>query len=400
MNINELFLIALIIIFSVPYFIWRVGNVDYWAPLVVVQIVTGILLGPGILGYFQPDVYNFIFTKDVIQLLNGVAIWAVTLFVFFAGLELNLHELKVNKKETAITSGLALGMPLLFGSIGAVVLLNYFPGNWMGANGQPWQFVLGLGMACAVTALPILILLMEKINILRQPIGQRILRYASLDDIAIWSVLAIILMDWNRLNHQLIFLISYALSSFAIRGFLTKIPLQDRIYVALVWLASVAFLADWAGLHFMVGAFLAGAVLDRHWFDEKQLDSLRNSVLLLMMPVFFLSTGLRTLWEFNGALILLVALFFFAVQLAGKMSGTYIAGRLLNWQEKESSLIGWLLQTKALIEIIFVSILLDKKIITSEMFTAMLLMAIVSTMITIPRITPMIKKMPHLVKKH
>jgi len=400
MTINELFLIALIIIFSIPYAIWRLGNIDYWAPLVVVQIIAGILLGPGILGHIQPDVYNFIFTKDVIQFLNGIAIWAVTLFVFFAGLELNLHELKTNKKETAITSSLALGMPLLCGAVGAFIVLNYFPGNWMGTNAQTWQFIFGIGMACAVTALPILILLMEKLDILKQPIGQRILRYASFDDIAIWAVLAIILMDWTRLTHQLIFLVSYIFGSMAIRNFLTRIPLTDRIYVSLVWLASVALLADWAGLHFMVGAFLAGAIVDRHWFDENQLDNLRNSVLLLMMPVFFLSTGLRTSWEFGGVLILLVALFFFVIQLAGKMSGLYIAGKLLNWQEKESSLIGWLLQTKALIEIIFVSILLDKKIITNEMFTVMLLMAVASTMITIPRTLPLIKRMPHLVKKH
>jgi hypothetical protein len=71
-----------------------------------------------------------------------------------------------------------------------------------GPQGAPWQFVLGIGMACAVTALPILILLMEKLAILRQPLGQRILRYASLDDIAIWGVLALILMDWTRVGKQ------------------------------------------------------------------------------------------------------------------------------------------------------------------------------------------------------
>ena len=70
----------------------------------------------------------------------------------------------------------------------------------MGPPRDPWQFVLGVGMACAVTALPILILLMEKLEILRQPIGQRILRYASVDDIAIWGVLALILMDWTRIG--------------------------------------------------------------------------------------------------------------------------------------------------------------------------------------------------------
>jgi Kef-type K+ transport system membrane component KefB len=74
--------------------------------------------------------------------------------------------------------------------------------GWIGPGAMTWQFVLGVGMSCAVTALPILILLMEKLDILRQPIGQRILRYASLDDIAIWGVLALILMDWQRVGKQ------------------------------------------------------------------------------------------------------------------------------------------------------------------------------------------------------
>ena len=100
MNTAELFLIAMVAIFSVPYLIWRLGRTDYFAPLVVVQIVTGILLGPGILGAFFPDVYNFVFTKPVITALNGVAWWAVSLFVFFAGVELDLSRLKQNKWES------------------------------------------------------------------------------------------------------------------------------------------------------------------------------------------------------------------------------------------------------------------------------------------------------------
>jgi len=197
MNTTELYLIAMLVIFTVPYLFWRLARTDYWTPLVVVQIIGGVLLGPGLLGAIYPEVYHFVFTPQVITALNGVAWWAVMLFVFIAGIELDLHQARKNIKESSITAGFALGMPLLFGSIAALVLLQ-FPG-WIGPRAQTWQFVLGLGMAAAVTALPILVLLMEKMNILRQPLGQRILRYASLDDIAIWAVLSIILMDWQRL---------------------------------------------------------------------------------------------------------------------------------------------------------------------------------------------------------
>jgi Kef-type K+ transport system membrane component KefB len=128
MNTTEVFLIAMLIIFTVPYLIWRLGRTEYFAPLVVVQIITGIQLGLGILGAASPDYCRFVFSAPVIQSLNGIAWWGVMVFVWIAGIELDLHK---------------------------------------------------------AAALPIPILLMEKLAILRQPIGQRILRYASVDDIAI-----------------------------------------------------------------------------------------------------------------------------------------------------------------------------------------------------------------------
>jgi len=399
MTTVELFLIAMLVIFTLPYLIWRLGRTEYWAPLVVIQIFTGIFLGPGILGALAPEVYKFVFTPQVITALNGIAWWAVSLFVFFAGLELDLSKLKTSKYESAVTAGLALGTPLLFGAAAAWILITYLPGSWMGPRAETWQFVLGIGMASAVTALPILILLMQKLQIFRQPVGQRILRYASLDDVAIWGVLAIIMMDWVRLEQQAVFLISWAVLSFAMRKLIVKLAPDDRIYVALIWLIAVALGADWCGLHFMVGAFLAGMVLDRDWFDEKVTDFMREHVLLFIMPVFFLSTGLRTSWEMGGVAVITVAAMMLVAQCSGKLFGIKVAGKILKWQPGESVLIGWLLQTKALIEIIFVSVLLDKGIITSQMFTAMLLMALASTMLTIPVVTPMLKRLPHLIEK-
>src|SRR5574343_84451 len=318
MNTTEIFLIAMTIIFTVPWLIWRLGRTDYYAPLVVVQIITGILLGPGILGRAFPDYYGFVFMPAVIQALNGIAWWAVMLFVMIAGIELDLKKAWAHRRESGITAGLALGTPLLFGC-GAAVLLLGFDG-WMGRQGQTWQFVVGVGMACAVTALPILILLMEKLEILRQPIGQRILRYASLDDIAIWGVLAVILLDWERMGRQL--------------GFLA---------------------------------------------------------------VFFLSTGLRTNWAMGGAAVFMVAALMLFASVSGKLAGIHIAGKILKWGPGEASIIGWLLQTKALIMIIFANILLDKQIITSETFTALLLMAVASTMLTVPMVAPRLARLQSLI---
>lgn len=387
---TELFLVAMAIIFSVPYLVWRVARTEYFAPLVVVQIVAGVLLGPGVLGHAFPEYYATVFTKDVITALNGVAWWAVMLFVMIAGIELDVRKAWSSRRESGITAGLALGVPLLFGCAAATAL-SLFPG-WMGVRAQSWQFVVGVGMACAVTALPILILLMEKLGLLRQPIGQRILRYASLDDVAIWGVLALVLMDWERIGRQGAFLLSFAVACIGFRALMRRLPERDRWYVALVWLAACAFGADWSGLHFMVGAFLAGVVMDAEWFDQEAMDKLRHHVLLVLMPVFFLSTGLRTSWSLGGSVVFLVAGVLLLASVSGKLTGVHLAGRILKWPRGEASIIGWLLQTKALIEIIFANILLDKQLITSEMFTALLLMAVASTMLTVPVVAPKLRR--------
>jgi Kef-type K+ transport system membrane component KefB len=395
MSTTERFLIAMVLIYSVPYLIWRLLKTDYYAPLVVVQIVAGILLGPGVLGAAFPQYYEFVFTAPVVMALNGIAWWAVMIFVWIAGIELDLGAAWKHRGETSVTAGLALGVPLLFGCGAGLIMLG--TSGWIGSAAHRWQFVLGVGMACAVTALPILILLMEKLEILRQPIGQRILRYASLDDIAIWGVLALILMDWTRIGRQAGFMIVFALAAYSFRQLMLRIPERDRWYAGLVWLAACGLGADWCGLHYMVGAFLAGAVMDSHWFDQHRMDQLRHHVLLVIMPVFFLSTGLRTDWQVGGQAVFLVAAMLLIASVSGKLIGTHLAGRILQWQPGEASLIGWLLQTKALIMIIFANVLLDKLIITNETFTALLLMAIASTMLSVPLVSPMLRKMKDLV---
>jgi len=394
---TETFLIAMAIIFTVPYLIWRALRTDYYAPLVVVQIIAGILLGPGILGRIFPAYYAYMFRPEVISLLNGIASWAVMLYVFIAGVELDLKKAWRHRSESATAAALALGVPLLFGSVAALGFLRY-PG-WLGPRASSWQFVLGVGMACAVTALPILILLMEKLEILRQPIGQRILRYASLDDVAIWGVLAVILMDWSRVGRQAGFLLVFAVVSFLFRRLMRALPERDRWFAALVWVLLCGWGADWSGLHFMVGAFLSGAVTDAEWFEQVEMDRFRHYVLLAFMPVFFLSTGLRTNWDVGGSAVLFAAGVLLVAAVSGKLIGTTLAGRILGWTRGEGAIIGWLLQTKALIMIIFVNVLLDKGLISRETFTALLLMAVVSTMLTVPMVAGRLRRARELIFK-
>jgi Kef-type K+ transport system membrane component KefB len=390
MSTTEIFLIAMLLIFVAPYLVWRLGRTEYFAPLVIVQIIMGIVLGPGVVGAAFPEYHRFVFNPDVVKTLNGIAMWGVMLFVMLAGIELDLKKVWQHRRESATTAGLSLAMPLLLGCGAALVLLAY-PG-WIGPKAQTWQFLLGTGMACAVTALPVLVLLLEKLDILRQPMGQRILRYASLDDVAIWGVLALIMLDWERMGRQVGFLLGFAVLTLLYRRLMVRLPQDDRWFVAMAWLIACAFGADWAGLHFMVGAFLAGVVMDADWFGQEKLDALFKNVLLVLMPVFFLSTGLRTKWDLGGYAVFFAAGLLLFASVAGKLAGAHVAGRILKWKDREASIIGWLLQSKGLIEIIFANILLDKGIITNETFTALLLMAVGSTMLTIPVVHPRLNR--------
>ena len=393
MSTAEAFLLVLLAVFTLPWALWRLAGGGIRLPMVVVQIVGGILLGPGVLGVLAPGAHHEVFRPDVMAALNGVAQWAVMLFIFLAGLELDLSESWARRRETLVTAGAALVVPLGLGSAAALVLVRQV--GWVGAAASDWQAVLGIGMACAVTALPILVLFLGQLGLLRQPLGQRVLRYASLDDVAIWAVLALILLDWDRLARQLGFALIFLTAAPLMRRLMPRLAERDRWFVALIWLLSASFAADWAGLHYMVGAFLAGALLEARWFGIERVDLMRDVILTVLMPVFFLSTGLRTSWEIGGPAVFGAALLLLAASVVGKLAGVHLAGWILGWPRREATVIGWLLQTKALIMImiIFANILLDKDVISPATFTALLLMALGSTVLTMPVVLPRLKRL-------
>jgi Kef-type K+ transport system membrane component KefB len=204
-------------------------------------------------------------------------------------------------------------------------------------------------------------------------------------------------MDWERVSRQGLFLVGFAVAAYVYRKLMVRIPERDRWYSMFIWLAVCGYFADWSGLHFMVGAFLAGAVMDAEWFNQEDMDKLRHFVLMIVMPVFFLSTGLRTNWEVGGSTVFIAAAVLLFASVSGKLVGIHAAGKILKWEKGEASIIGWLLQTKALIMIIFANVLLDKQIITSETFTALLIMAVLSTMLTVPVVSPKLQKMKEII---
>src|SRR5688572_25879540 len=116
MGNNEVFLLAILLVFAVPYLVWRLARTEYFAPLVVVQIITGIVLGPGLVGALYPDYHAFLFSEPVALSLNGIALWGVVCFVWLAGIELDVGSAWLHRRETGITAALALSVPLLAGA--------------------------------------------------------------------------------------------------------------------------------------------------------------------------------------------------------------------------------------------------------------------------------------------
>jgi Kef-type K+ transport system membrane component KefB len=383
-------LLVMMVIFTLPFLVWRLARTDYVAPLVIVQIVAGILLGPAFAGRLFPEAHGSLFTGPVLHALSGIAAWGVAVFVWLAAIELDVRQAWAQRRESLTTAGLALAVPLLLGALVAATLAN--DARWIGAEAAGWQFVAAVGMACAVTALPVLILLMEKLSIFRAPLGHRLLRYASLDDVAIWVVLALVLMDLQRISLQAAFVAAFALCSFGYRSLMPRLDTADRWYVGVIWLLASAAAAEWFGLHFMIGAFLAGAVTDATWLDQRRTSEMRYGVLLLLMPVYFLVTGLRTDWGIDGAAVFLAAGALLTASVLGKLLGVWIAARILRWPRGEAFLIGWILQTKGLIMIVFTGVLLDKRIISQESFTALLMMGLVSTILTVPIAAPRLRR--------
>jgi Kef-type K+ transport system membrane component KefB len=391
------FLVVMTVIFVVPYAAWRLARTESLVPLFVVQILAGVLLGPALAGRLFPEAYAALFTAPVLQSLTGLSAWGVAVFVWLAGLELDLRQAWANRRECLVTAGLALAVPLLLGALVAAALAA--GPHWIGEDAAGWQFVAGVGMACAVTALPVLILLLEKLEIFRTKLGQRLLGYASLDDVAIWVVLALVLADLERIGLQCAFVAAFAVAALGYRALMRRLAPPDRWFVAVIGLAAAACAAEAMGLHFMIGAFLAGAVTDAGWFDERRTSELRYGVLLLLMPVYFLVTGLRTEWGIGSAAVFLAAAAFLAAAVAGKLAGVWLAGRILKWARGEASVIGWMLQTKGLIMIVFTGVLLDKRIISQETFTALLMMGLVSTILTVPIVRPKLMASHHGVSR-
>ena len=410
-----LFLQATVVI-GVPLLIWRFAAVPVgigrsasgrraltWFsistvfPLAVVQIFAGVLLGPSIFKQVWPDGYDFLFRQEVRHTIETIANIAIVLLVFIAGCETDRAMLKRSAGTLLKIGASGVFVPWIVGTVAAfgIVALFHTP-RVVGTLGNPVLFAVAFGLCMSVTALPILLILCREMGILQQPIGSIALAVAGIDDILLWLSIAII-MPFATAGSSLfasfllalgggatlIVVLAFVISPYM--DWLIKKEAPERFLMSatiLVLFMSV-LTADLIGLHAVVGAFVAGMLLPskvRHMSN----DRLDVPVNLILMPFFFLATGLRTEFSFTDPTVWSLVAIGLTATLVGKLLGVSLPVYLSGQSWPFSTMLGILMQCKGLMEILVITVMRERGIVGDLTFSALVLVAMISNAITSP----------------
>ncbi|MBD3883818.1 cation:proton antiporter [Phormidium tenue FACHB-886] len=366
-------------------------------PLVIGEIVAGIMLGPSLFGLVAPELAVTLFPAETIPFLNILSQIGLIFFMFLIGLELNPKYLQGQLETAVLISHVSIIVPLSLGSILALLLYPLVSNAAVSFT----AFALFLGAAMSITAFPVLARIITENNLQSTRLGTLALTCAAVDDVTAWCVLAlaIAVTRTNSMVAALPTLFGAALyvgfmltlgrwflkrlAKFYERtGKLTQLSLAG-IYMGVV---ASALITELIGIHLIFGAFLLGAAMPKNEGLTRELaEKTEDFVLTFLLPVFFAYSGLRTqvgllnspeLWLLCG-LVLLVAI-------VGKYVGTYVAGRVCGMNSRDASALGWLMNTRGLTELIVLNIGLSLGVVSPLLFTMLVIMALVTTFMTSP----------------
>lgn len=364
-------------------------------PRVVGEIVAGLLLGPSLLGWLAPSALAFVFPPAGLGALNLLSQVGLVLFMFQVGLELNLTELKSMGRAVVITSNVSILLPFLAG-----VGLAFFLHPRLSSPDVPvFNFALFIGTAMSITAFPVLARILAERNLLGSRVGSIAISCAAVDDITAWCLLAFLSVkvhagSQSHLWFTLVGLLAYvALMILVVRPLLARHRAfrkgtlsADALALVLLLAFLSALVTEWLQIHALFGAFLAGVVIPKsEGLVRSVVGKLETVNLVLLLPLFFAFTGLRTsvrllsegsLWAYC-VLIIIVAV-------AGKLLGCVISMRAagINWREAFS--VGVLMNTRGLVELVILNVGLDLGLISPTLFSMMVIMALVTTFMTTP----------------
>ena len=395
MTSSIIFLLQVFVVVVVPFAVLRVTRLKGLVPLVVVQILVGIALGPSLFGRVFPDYYQIFFNKEALSQLSGVASVAVLFFGLITGLHLEATTFRGNGRAFVFVATASVVVSAGLGFLAGLWIAYYRPGE-LGSHITAIQFAEAVGICTGITALPVLGAILHELDLLGRRMGNLALGIAGVNNGVLWILLGLLLTEVagqgaegpGLLVTVIVLPIYVALMVLVVRPLLGRM-IMARIkngevtesVLALVCAAAIgsALVTQTLGLHYILGAFFAGVIMPEE-VRKAILDRMQVMTLGLLMPFFFLLTGLRTFVDFSSWVLLVV--FFIAAAIA--VAGTAAAGRVAGKSWPNAMALGALLQTKGLMEVIVLTILVDGGIISINVFSALILMAVVSTALAMP----------------
>lgn len=385
------------IVVGVPLILWgplRLGRVF---PLPIIQIFAGIALGESIFGAIAPDTFAFFFRKEVTSGIETLANVALVLFVFLAGCEADRSILRKSADMVVRIGFTGVFVPWILGTIAALMLARLLPTEQLvGTLGNLWLYAISFGLCMAVTALPVLSILLRELGFNQRPIGTIALAVGGVDDALLWLSLSVILPfaagSSNILAATLLAagggVATALLLAYGLRPLLDMLiarQAQERLLIssAMLILFFAAAVNEATGLHAAIGAFLVGLLLPNDLRHKCQ-DRLDIPVTLLLLPFLFLATGLKTKFAFGDPTVWTIVLVAMIVCVGGKFIGVSLPARMAGQSVGFSTTLGVLMQCKGLMEIVIVTVLYQKGVIGQATFSALVLVALISTAITVP----------------
>ena len=381
-------------------------------PPVVGEMLGGILLGRSVFGYAAPHLVASLFPPSSLHILSLVSELGMVLYLFLEGMNLDFEAVWQQRQTALKISLLSMAIPFGLGcGVGALIYRDFH-----GVNPNYVAFLLFVGVGLSTTAFPVLARMLRDKSTGDPKLNMLALVCAAIADVLGWILLAIALMIGTNSEPVWVLLLKMGLLVVfgvvllgVVRPALGKLVRwvgapnisQVMLAVFLVFILACAFVTERLGAHALFGAFLAGMCVPRlhHW--HRQLErTIHPLVSVLLLPVFFAVTGIHT--EFNdlgGRNVLLWFLLLLFLAVAGKIGGTYLGARRSNLQPRVSLLLGFLMNTRGLVDLVVVNLALEVGAINTQLFTILVLMALITTAMTAPALK-LLKKKPEPQLKH
>jgi Kef-type K+ transport system membrane component KefB len=366
-------------------------------PTVIGEILAGIFLGPSVLGTWFPEFSSFLFPVASLGNLNLLSQIGLLLFMFVIGMELDLNVLKTKAKDAVIISHASIIIPYALGMGLAYFIYQEFAPPTIDFT----AFSLFMGIAMSITAFPVLASILRERNLTKTKLGAIAITCAAADDVTAWCILAAVIAIVKAGSiASSVFTIAMALGYLFImiklvQPFLKKLgevysnkeSLSLNIVGAIFGILLISsFITEVIGIHALFGAFLAGAIMPPVFnFRKLIIEKVESVSLGLLLPLFFVFTGLRTqIGLLNDSHMWLVCVLIILTAIVGKFGGSMLAARIVGQSWKDSLSVGALMNTRGLMELVVLNIGYDLGVLKPEIFAMMVLMALVTTFMTGP----------------